>query len=58
MILSLAVFEVAKELVCQFGTDDSEESCEQAMCPMVLALLNLDDVPLVSEPLCAVVCEE
>ena len=32
-----------------FGT---EQQCEQNMCPELLAFVGLDDVPLVSDPLC------
>jgi len=52
------VIDLAQTLLCQFGDDETEEQCEELMCPEILATVGLDDVPLVSDPLCALVCEE
>ena len=52
------VGELASQLLCQFGTDETEEQCEESMCPEILEAAGLEDIPLVSDPLCALVCEE
>ena len=50
--------ELAQQLLCTFGSDETEQQCEDSMCPQLLVEVGLDDIPLVSDPLCAVVCEE
>lgn len=45
------------QLICQFGTDETEQQCEDAMCPQILDSLGMDATSFLIQPACALVCE-
>merc|ERR1712226_391385 len=46
----LDAFDLAKQVLCQFGTDETEAQCESTMCPSLVDKLTHSD--LVKQLLC------
>jgi len=51
------VVDLAQQLLCQFGADETEQQCEDTMCPEILESAGLD-IPLIESAGCALICEE
>lgn len=56
-LLHVLVVELAKTLLCDFGTDETEEQCEDVLCPQLLESVSLD-MPLLESLVCGAVCKE
>lgn len=50
--------DLAQQLLCQFGKDQTEHNCEDEMCPDLLKSLGLGFSALVTISTCAAVCQE
>ncbi|XP_052786749.1 uncharacterized protein LOC128222036 [Mya arenaria] len=51
------ILDLAKQLLSQFGTDETEQQCETELCPPLLDKIDGHN-PLITGLVCAAVCKE
>ncbi|XP_052761335.1 uncharacterized protein LOC128204043 [Mya arenaria] len=51
------ILDLAKQLLGQFGTDETEAQCESTFCPELVNKIDGHN-PLITSLLCAAVCKE